>query len=237
MLAIVDHRLPTDCARSLEAYGYTLIPLPSFPRLAPPVSAHPDMLVFIGRDCMITHADYYTVAKDPIDRLCREGGLRLLLSDEVMGEAYPTDVRFNAAVLSCGILGNTEALSPYVKRLAKEEGYTLLHTNQGYAKCSLCAVTDRAVITADPSILATLSDRPDMELLPISQGFVTLKGYSHGFIGGASGADEEHVFFCGDLTTHPDGERIAAFCLRHGKEPVSVGKGSLYDVGSLYFIS
>ena len=63
-----------------------------------------------------------------------------------------------------------------------------------------------------------------------------LDGYDTGFIGGASGADDDAVYFCGDVSHHPDADAIKAFCQKHGKECVSLSDEELTDVGTLFFI-
>ena len=47
MIAIIDSRTPEDICSSLSSFGYDLLMMPKCNRLAEPVSAHPDMRLFI----------------------------------------------------------------------------------------------------------------------------------------------------------------------------------------------
>ena len=46
----------------------------------------------------------------------------------------------------------------------------------------------------------------------------------------------EEIFFCGDLCRHPDFEKIQAFCKKHDREAISLGKFPLLDVGTIFLI-
>ena len=106
---------------------------------------------------------------------------------------------------------------------------------QGYTKCSVCVVSDNAIITADRAI-ATACAAVGIDVLTVSEGHISLPPYNFGFIGGASCACGDNVYFCGSLDTHPDGESIKEFCKNHGKLAVSLSDGELQDVGSLFFV-
>ena len=60
------------------------------------------------------------------------------------------------------------------------------------------------------------AEKKGIDVLAVSPAGVRLDGYNCGFIGGATGADKENVYFCGNVDLHPDGERIKAFCEKHG---------------------
>jgi hypothetical protein len=72
--------------------------------------------------------------------------------------------------------------------------------------------------------------------LQISEGHVELIGYSHGFIGGATGYDDQKLFFAGDHHLHPDGERIEEFCRSLNVEPISLCDDPLSDIGTILFL-
>ena len=138
---------------------------------------------------------------------------------------------FNAAVIGEHLFGKLEYLSKSVLNL----GFKTVNVNQGYARCSTLSVNDRALITSDKGI-AKVAKEQNLDALLITSGYVALDGYDYGFIGGASGCDNENVYFCGDLSTHPDAETIYDFCLFHGKSPISLSPSPLYDVGTIFFL-
>lgn len=234
MLALTDCRIDQLALLSLEKQGYKSICLPTFNCLPKPVSAHPDMLIFVLSDTLVTHTDYYKIARKQIDEITQTLNLKLCLSDEKISHQYPNDVLFNAAVIGKYLIANMDLTSKEIRRLAEKTGLTPIHINQGYAKCSLCVVSENAVVTSDKGIVKALSQKTELNILEIREGFVDLDGYNHGFIGGASGTDRDNVYFCGDLSLHPDGEKIVRFCAEQGKKAVSLLKTPLCDVGTIF---
>ena len=224
MLVFIDCRMPASAVRMLQKYGHEPILCPPHPTLDPAVASHPDMLLFLTDQGVLTHADY-ALPTCPVPSL--PIGQRV-------GTQYPHDVLLNAAEIGSYLVCRSDATAQELLARANEKGVTLLPVRQGYAKCNLCVVSDHAAITSDASIASAL-ERVGINVLRIIPGHVSLPGYAYGFIGGASGTDGTHVFFCGDLALHPDGERIKAFCRANGKIPVCLCEGELIDVGSLLF--
>jgi hypothetical protein len=231
--AVVDSRMSDECRRTLETYEYTVIPLPPSPFLASPVSAHPDMLMFIGNARLICEKRYFDDNAETVERIAKIGGLKIDTTDEKASPEYPHDVIFNAAPIGDKLICRKASVSKKIADMYSAEN--IVNVRQGYAKCSTCAVSERAFITADESVKKALLAQ-GFEVLKISAGGIELKGYDCGFIGGASGSDGERVYFCGSLDLHPDGEAIKAFCASHGRPAVSLSEAPLYDVGTMFFI-
>ncbi len=232
-IAVCDSRIPISAMKMLYGYCDRIILLPLFSALAEPVSAHPDMLVFPCEDekIIFTHGAY-------LDECCKvfDGtGYEVFPIVERASEKYPHDILLNAARIGNYIFGRKACVSSSVVYYAEKSGIKFVDVNQGYAKCSICTVTENAIISSDPSILKATSDLK-LDILEISKGGVGLHGYDGGFIGGASGCDGENVFFCGDIKRHPDGEKIIEFCNLHGRNVVSLSRDALYDVGTIFFL-
>jgi hypothetical protein len=139
---------------------------------------------------------------------------------------YPEDCLLNCAVSDKWVIAHKK------NPLFKNSNKSFIGVNQGYAKCSTVCVSDNAIITADPSVY-DCAIKNGISALKVRPSFVKLDGYDTGFLGGASGSTESEVLFCGDLDTHPDAESIRAFCAEHKRCAVSLGKGALYDYGTL----
>ena len=228
-----DERIDKKCEMGLVGRGFELIKLPSFDLLQEPVAAHPDMLLFIGKGRVVCHKDYFAVAESEMLKISKLLGAEIILSDEAINKEYPRDVLFNAASVGDVLVCRRDALSKEIAALYGEEN--IINVKQGYAKCSTCVVCDKAIITADKSIAGKAQEK-GIDVLVISPNGVRLDGYDCGFIGGASGADNENVYFCGNIDLHPDGEKIKAFCEKHGKEAVSLSDEPIYDYGTLMII-
>ncbi len=235
MTAIIDCRTPSASLSRLGELGFEIVSLPRADYLAEPVSAHPDMLIFMGLGGLFCHKTYYQSNKEIIDTLAQKFGLELVLSNEHMSAEYPQDVLFNCVLLGDKLLCNTNTVSKLILSRAKAQKLDVIHTNQGYTKCSVCKVDDNAIITSDKSIYRACA-ACGIDALLVSPDGVALDGYSCGFIGGASGNDGKNIYFCGDVSIHPDGDKIIEFCNSHGNRVTSLSDEALYDVGSILFL-
>ncbi len=232
--AVIDKRMPQTCKETLEARGFSLIPLPPFELFDKPVSAHPDMLLFWG-DSLICHDEYFKTAKNEISEIAEIKGVEIELSNEPIEKKYPLDVLFNAIELGKNIICREDSVSKHIKRYAERLEKSIVNVKQGYAKCSVCKVSDNAIITADKSISKSARSL-GISVLDIYPGYVCLNGYDCGFIGGASGNDRNNTYFCGNIELHPNGEEIIGFCKDHGAPAISLSDEPLYDVGTIFFI-
>ena len=228
--AVVDHRITAEIERKLLNYADRVLRLSPHPSLPAPVASHPDMLMWCHRDRIITFADYAPLAKEAFDVLT-DMGYNILLEKAPLQGGYPHDVPLNCATVGNKLIANTKTAS----KLILEEGLEALHTRQGYAKCATVTVSDNAIISADPSVCQA-AEKSGIQVLAIQQGHVCLDGYDTGFIGGCSGVTESEVLFTGDLSAHPDGQRIVDFCAAHGKSAISLSSSPLYDYGTVFFL-
>lgn len=236
-MVLVSERIPAPCLDKLTELGHTPILLPANPRLAAPVSSHPDMLLHIARDRIITDRYYYEhIAHRQLDDICRASGLMLECTEEHVSPEYPHDIHFNAARIGKFLFCYPANTSRAVLEMAEREQLTIIPTRQGYARCSLCPVGDRALITADPSIYHAAKQKNGPDALLVHPGHISLPGYPHGFIGGCCGVVGNQLYFCGNLTQHPDSAAIHTFLSAHGITPVSLSQEMLFDCGSLFFL-
>ncbi len=235
MQVITDSRIDKSSLHSLDRLGFEAILLPKADYLQPSVASHTDMLIFMGFGRLFCHKNYYESNRELIERIANDSRLELTLSNEPTGDKYPLDVLFNVCIVDNHLICNEKTVSRLILETAKKQNYSIINVPQGYTKCSICVVSKNAIITADKAIAATCN-MAGIDVLTVSEGHVSLPPYNFGFIGGASGACDDKVYFCGSLDTHPDGEKIKEFCRKHKKIAVSLSDGELQDVGSLFFI-
>ena len=226
--------MPGDAKRGIRKNGFEIIELPPSPALQPQVASHPDMLMYFGEK-LITSRDYYAIAKAEIDEILQISGKNIEFASEIIKPDYPFDVRFNAFTVGNCLFCSEKGVSGAVTDDANRRGLEIVYVKQGYAKCSTVVVGENAIITADGGI-AKAARTKGVDTLVVSPGGVTLDGYDHGFLGGASGAFGDKIFLCGDLERHPDCAKITEFCEKHGKEVVSLSPSPLFDVGTIFFI-
>lgn len=232
--AIVGESAREGQVRRLSDFGYRVFVLPRNPRLERAVSSHADLSILIIKGCLFVSEQYYNENREIIDELCNFSSLTLTLTKSEPCSPYPHDTCFCA--LNCDdkvVFANKRSFAKEAAVFCARERIRLIHTNQGYAKCT-SLYFGGSVISADPS-LTEAARKVGFRVLKISQGGIVLPGYSYGFIGGASGFDGENIYFCGDIASHPDGELIVDFIKEKGYSAVSLDNGELLDIGSIIF--
>lgn len=235
MTAIVDQRMPQNIQARLFELGFSVISLPPFSRLDAPVSSHPDMLMLPLGDRLFVCKEYYGENAPLLDDIANKTGRTLFAVDAAVSSQYPNDVGLNLLVFGKHLLGRIDKTPPEILDYAVARGYLPHFVKQGYAKCSTAVLGDRAIISSDPSILSAANSF-GADTLAISPGGVSLPGYEYGFLGGACGAVDDRIFFCGSLDAHPDGGAITDFCRGHGFSVISLSDQPLFDVGSIFFL-
>ncbi len=238
-LLLLSESTPRAVVRAAEAHGFDALPVPSAYGMARPVASHPDMLFFCGFGRFFVreiHLDSPRI-RELADAAARRGYMLCPTSD-APSEIYPADVTFNCFALpQTALIGKADYISGAVKRAATSSRLPVIDTKQGYTKCSSAVIagesrTDCLIITSDPSIVKT-SAEIGVRAVKIAVGHVALPGYDTGFIGGASFATSHALYFLGDVSRHPDFDRIVSAAASVGREVISLSSEPLYDAGCL----
>lgn len=174
-----------------------------------------------------THADLY---------YCRlgAGSDAPVFSGEVpaVGKAYPKDCIYNAACTGRFFIHKLDITDKVLLKAAEEMGMILVDVPQGYSKCSVVVVDETGIITSDMGIVKKC-EGAGVDVLTVEAGHIALPGFKYGFIGGASGRIEDRIYFEGDLSSHPDFERIMDFIDSRGLKAVYNKEMPLTDIGSI----
>lgn len=232
-LLLLAPNAPDDALRLAERCGCTALHIPEWELLPHPVCSHPDMLIALvpqadGSTALLLPEGYYRLHPSFWDAL----NLPILRTDISFEPSYPSDVRLNLLAMQGVLFGRIDQAAPEL--LAAYPKHRKVR--QGYARCSVLKLTESAAITADQSLAAALSDL-GAEVLRIRSGFIRLEGYEYGFIGGASfQLPNRQIGLFGDLSAHPDGERMTDFAKRHGVTLISL-PGALTDFGGGILLS
>lgn len=190
------------------------------------ICRHSDMLLCHMGNCRI-----FTVPDTDTGKLS-EAGFTVYASDN-LGAFYPDDVKLNVAVGKGYYIYNPLTIDEYLNEELILSGFMGIPVRQGYSKCSVCFVTDKALITEDPSIYKALQ-KTAYEVLLISQGDIFLSEKHSGFFGGSSGKiSADTLAVTGELKYHIDGEKINQFCKAHGVKIKELTKGRIIDIGGI----
>ncbi len=196
---IISEQIPNSLKSMLLGIGFLPVLLPCHPSLPTPTASHADMLIFSDGEYRLIQKQYYNDNKEVF------GDIPFCFTDEMMANKYPKDILLNALLVKDTLIGKQE----YISIQLRERYEKRINVKQGYSRCSVLLLKNGA-ITADKGLYRTLSNITDVLL--INEGNILLPGYDFGFIGGASAVTEGTVLFFGDITAHPDYQKISDFC-------------------------
>ncbi|NQT06266.1 MAG: hypothetical protein HQ575_01855 [Candidatus Omnitrophica bacterium] len=234
MLLIHSCEIPKKYTDKLKEVLPDLISL-SLPKnsdLYPSIASHPDIFFFrINTDTLIHSPSVPGKILDDI----RSHNIRLKESQKTPSGNYPDTASLNCVRAGRYILHNTKLTDDIIKREADNLGLTLIHCGQGYSRCSVVPVNDKAIITSDPGITKA-AKKEGIDTLLVGPGDIDLPGERYGFIGGASGIlPDGTILFLGDIKLHPDYKKMAEFLKKHQAGYIGLPGLPLYDAGSLIF--
>lgn len=234
-IAIVGTSLTDEMKNSISSYGYTVFTIKPNSLLSPAVASHPDLSLFIIKNTLFTPRCVYDENRQTIDKVCEKASLELVITSTTPHAPYPHEAAFCAInVNDQAIIANKKVLAKEIASFCDRENIPIIHTAQGYSRCTSLSFND-CLISADASSLKA-AELIGLKTLKISQGGVELAPYDYGFIGGACGFDGKKIYFCGDISSHPDHREIIKFIEENNASAVSLASTRLLDVGSIFFI-
>lgn len=232
---LINENTSQSIERRLSILGYTPIRLPKTRLIAPPLSAHPDMLIFKSGSTLFTSAEYCDEASYVFSDI-REyrSDVKIIFTDEAQKREYPGDAIFNIRLCGRTAFLKKDTVSPTVREHLMNEGYRCVNVKQGYPACTTLSFAD-TVITADLGMIRAARGE-GMETLLIENGDIALPPYDYGFIGGASAVYRSWIYFFGNLDLHKNASEIKEAIRRVGYTPVSLSDEPLVDLGGAIFI-
>lgn len=150
-----------------------------------------------------------------------------------LGTGYKNECFLNQARINDVIIGNISLFDYRIIEYCNQNNIKIINVNQGYAKCSVCILDSRTVITEDKGI-ADVLEQNDFDVLLIQPGSVKLDGYRHGFFGGAAGLiDRDKLAITGELRYHSNHREISDFLKQRDIEIIELKKGEIIDIGGI----
>lgn len=189
------------------------------------ISTHPDLQIhFINSDTAVcapeTAAYYRDILPDFINIVC---------GDKNIGANYPEVSAYNIARVGRYIICNTKIADTKILEYYKNNGFTIIHVNQGYTKCNVCPLTENLFITEDRGIYNAVKCVRGIDVTILDKYIVKLNGFENGFIGGASGLADRKLFMCGKVSD----DKIKNIAERYSIEIIELSDEPLYDYGSI----
>ncbi len=226
---IVDKNSPDEFLANLEKLRITYF-LSGEVGAMPSVATHPDMQIFnLGGNKIVCEPSVHKYFQEYLSPL----GFNVICGRTLVSGNYPYDIAYNIARVGGLAIHKTSHTDTEILSLLKEFNVGIINVSQGYTKCAIAIISQKAVITADNGIAKALS-KADIDVLLIKAGSITLKGMEYGFIGGTCGLIAKNLLaFCGNIEKHPEYERIKAFAKKHSVDIISRCSGGLIDIGSI----
>ena len=204
---VISNLYPQFC-EELKGRGYKICPTNRVEVFHKPEQLHADMQVLKISDTVFTlkECDYSALSVS-----------NLISCEKPAEKDYPKNILLNCLYLNGKLFGKISAVDASVLTYCKRHGIEPINVNQGYTRCSTLKVNEKAIITADKSI-ARAAEEHGIEVCLISPGCIVLEGFDYGFIGGCSMADEDKIYFFGNIKKHSDYHKIKAFCDKHNSK-------------------
>jgi hypothetical protein len=192
------------------------------------ISSHGDIFIFCCEDKIFIAREQYELIKESLDA----HPFNLEIIDNALGETYPKTAAFNAVLLGGCFIHKLNVTSPAILNEIKRRDKKIINIKQGYSRCSILPVDENSVITSDIGIEKTLAMN-GIDVCHIRPGFIKLSGQEYGFIGGAGGRIDNNIYFAGDISLHPDYDKINKFICKRGLDIIFEKGFPLTDIGSI----
>lgn len=209
----------------LRELGIEPIGLPENPFLDEEINSHADILAFNTYDGALFLDCHVKGEIEPFISV-----YNTFYCNDIKSP-YPKDVALNVCLLGNKLFCNEKAVLPEIISWAENKNIEIINTNQGYTKCNMCVLNDKAVITEDEG-LSSLLKNYQTDVLKIEKGYIDLSEKHYGFIGGAGVMiSENQMYFSGDISSHPNYAEISAFLSKYNIKPISNKNRKLRDFG------
>lgn len=225
---VVDFRISKSSLDTLKSMGYSIIKTQKNPHISEAICGHPDMVI-----CKLKNHDFVInpTFRGFLNKQIQD--CNLIEGASILGKEYPHDIAYNCALVGDYLFCREKYTDCAIIDYCRGNGIKILDTKQGYAKCSICIVSDNAIITADKNIYG-LAAKNNIDVLMTTNEGIVLKGFSEGFFGGATGLLEKDLLAVnGDFERHKDCVKIKNFCANYGVKIISLSDGQMSDIGSI----
>lgn len=225
---VIANRLLSGAEKYLKNNGFEILSFPDNPNADARVAHHADLSFFFnGIDTLFVAAEF-SAYEDKLKKYCKN----VVVINKNLSGKYPGDVLLNCVCVGKNFICNTQTVAEEILSEMKKSGYNIINVSQGYTKCSVVPVSEKAIITDDESVYSECV-KHGIDVLKVSKGSVRLDGFDYGFIGGTAGMISENtILFNGNIKQHQDYKAIELFLEKHSVKFVCT-EDKLTDIGSI----
>ncbi|MGG7077729.1 DUF6873 family GME fold protein [Clostridium sardiniense] len=230
MYSFVDYRTTDIEILNLKRQGVQPIKVPKSTLLYDAIDGHVDIQLNILDKKSQTIIVHKNIEESFLNKL-EHFSINFILSNNSLNSKYPNDIILNALITDNFLMHNLKYTDKNILENCTMK--KLLNVTQGYTKCSVLNIYDKAFITSDKIIYNTLiEENYDVLLLP--PGDIILEGLDYGFIGGTGGMiGDNKIAFFGNLKHYKYGLQVISFLKKHNIKPVYLSDSKLIDRGSI----
>lgn len=234
MHCFIDYRTTDEEINNLLSLDLNVIKVPKTNKVYDAIDGHPDIQMNILKNKSSAQIIVQKDISNQFKKILEENHLKYILSKTSLSNTYPGDVILNSFILDDYFIHNLKSSDENL--LKSQSGKKFIHISQGYSKCSILPVRDKALITSDTGIYNTLSQF-GFDILLVPPGDILLPSLNYGFIGGTGGMISDNVMcFFGELSNYEHGEKVKQFLYKYDVSHIALRKGKLIDRGSLFVL-
>lgn len=230
--AIVDFRANQSVFDILEKYNLKVIKTIECKEILRPVCGHPDMVLHpIDNKNIVVAPNVYDYYND----MFKNSGIKVIKGGKTLDRNYPNDIAYNVARIGNYAIHNVKFTDEVLKYYLQKSDISFVHVNQGYSKCSMACLCNKA-ITSDVTIYNTLKSI-NVQSLYINPKNICLKGFDYGFIGGSIGLiDNKTLLLTGEMTEGIDKDNLYDFVINSGYSIKVASNEILTDLGTIIIL-
>ncbi len=229
-IVIVDGRIDKQSIIALKKMNLKVVPTTKCNEVYDAISYHPDIVLHpINYNTLVVAPNVFDYYEDKLYGM----GINLIRGEKVLGGEYPNNIAYNVGRVCGGAVHNFKYTDKVLLYYFKKQYLELIHVNQGYSKCSMAVVDEKAIITSDYGIYKELI-KHNIDVLLIRPGYIVLENFDYGFIGGVCGnLSPNEIIFSGSYEHHIDGHKINKFLKKYNKVPIIINKKPMVDIGTI----
>lgn len=233
MNCFLDYRITKEELTNIYKLNIDPIIVPKCDYVYNAIDGHVDIQLNIidknSREIIVQNS----ISNDFIKKL-EEYKINFSFSKNSLGLSYPNNIILNGLILDEYFVHNLKYTDENLLDNVKDK--KLINVKQGYTKCSVLPIGNKAIITSDKKIALSLkSEGFDTLILP--PGDILLPDLNYGFIGGVGGMINSNTLaLFGEISNYAFGNELYRFLYKYDIEPISLRKGKLIDRGSLFII-
>lgn len=228
MIFVVNKNIPNEMYQCLCAYG-RIIKTKQLMNIEGSLALHTDIQLHKASDdtafCPPEVYEYY--------RRQLPAHIKLYMGNKNPDRTYPGDCAYNISQFGKNVIANTKSADKIIMKYYTENGYNIIHVNQGYAACNI-QIIGNTLLTEDVGIhnIITVNNIAEQSVL-LPKGEVILEGFPYGFIGGTAGVADNKLYWYGSAEKCSYSKILRETAKKEGIENIFLSDTALHDFGGI----